>query len=668
MAPEGAERKLAAILFSDIVGYTALMAESEAQGLHVRQRNREVVRPLLERYHGAQIEETGDEFFCVFPSAMDAVNSALAIQAALRDDPEFELRIGLHLGDVVFEDGRVYGDGVNIASRIRALAQPGAICISDEVHHSIRNQPGISSQPLGEHDLKNVGRPVSTFSVTGVAGPPRGSSTPRAGRDARSRVRVALIAAALIVAAVAGWWLEGGVTEFAPIRSIAVLPLENLSGDPEQEYFADGMTEALIADLAKIGALRVVSRTSAMRYKNSDRSLPEIGRELDVDGIVEGSVIRAGDRVRITAQLIDARTDQHIWAERFDRELRGVLALQSEVARSIAREIRVALTPEEDRQLSSDRAVEPAAHEAYLRGRYFWNKRSGEGLRRAVAYFERAIEEDPDYAAAYAGLADTYALLPAYGVEPAGQVVPKAEAAARKALAIDGSLAAAHASLGWIQAFFHWDWSAAEQSFRRAIELDPRYPTAHLWYGLALRSTGRVREGLAEMERAHQLDPFALVNNRNLGETYAIAGDFDRAIAQLLYTIELDPDFPLTHVSLASAYLRNGEVEKALGSIPPESKHAAWIYARAGKREEALRLLDAYAARAEPDHVVAMSRAIAYAALGDDERAFEWLERAYDVQPIGLSIRLLSNPVLERLRADPRFQDLLRRMNYPGPS
>ena len=429
------------------------------------------------------------------------------------------------------------------------------------------------------------------------------------------------------------------------------------------------MTEALIGDLAKVGALRVTSRTSVMRYRNSEKSLPEIARELGVEGILEGSVMRVGKRVRITAQLIDARHDQHVWADRFDRDLRDELMLQSEIARSVAREIRVALTPEEGRELSSAQAVEPAAHEAYLRGRYFWNKRRGKGLRRAIEYFESAIDEDPGYAPAYAGLADSYALLAAYTAEPITEAMTRAEAAARKALAIDESLAEAHASLAWVLAFYHWDWSGAEQSLRRAIELDPRYPMAHTWYGILLRATGRVREGLAELERAHELDPLSLITNRTLGEAYLELGEPERAIEQLLHTIELDPDFPFTQRGLAHAYLKQGEVDKALVVAAQQlnDNEAAWIYGQAGRRVEALQRLESDQ-RPKRAHSFPFSRALAYAALGDKERTFEWLERAYTAREPVLGLLIKTEPVLVPLYEDPRFQDLLRRMNYPGAS
>ncbi len=332
--PDPVERRLAAIMFTDIVGYTALMAESEEKGLRVRERHRALVRPLVQRYRGEAIEARGDESLSVFPSVLDAVNCGLALQAETRHEPELALHIGVHLGDVVLLQGEVSGDGVNIASRICALSDRAALYISGEVHQAVRNQPNFEATPVGEHQLKNVGRPVHVFRVHGEAGAPSPEPTSTAA-PARG-----------------------------PIQSVAVLPLENLSGDPSQEYFADGLTEALIGDLAQIGSLRVISRTSIMQYKGARRPLPEIARELNVEGIIEGTVLRAGERVRITAQLIRASTDEHIWAERYDRDLTDVLALQSEVAEAVAREVEASLTPQERVRLAHVPVISPEAHDA----------------------------------------------------------------------------------------------------------------------------------------------------------------------------------------------------------------------------------------------------------------------------------------------------------------
>ncbi len=663
------ERRLAAIMFTDIVGYTALMAESEETGLQVRKRHRALVRPLVEQYHGESIEARGDESLSVFPTALDAVNCALAIEEHLRDDAELKLHLGIHLGDLIVQDGEVSGDGVNIASRICALSEGGGLCVSGEVHRSIRNQPGIETTALGEQTLKNVPEPVAVYSVMGTAAPPRPVAKRAAVSRGRAFPRAARAAVALVVVAIgAGWWLYRPATDLAPIRSIAVLPLENLSGDPEQEYFADGMTEALIGDLAKIGALSVISRTSIMRYKQSDKSLPEIAEELGVDGVLEGTVMRAGDRVRITTQLIDARNDHHLWSERYDRELSDVLALQSDVARAVARQIELTLTPQEESRIANTRRVNPAAHEAYLKGRFFWNQR-GESLHKAIDYFQRAIEIDPQHATAYAGLADTYALLPIYVPTPARDVMPKARAAALKALELDDSLASAHATLGMIRTY-DLDWAGAEGEFRRAAELSPSDATVHVRMSFYLASTGRTEEGLAELRRAQELDPLSVTVQRSMGRQYYWARQYERAIEAVRRSLELDPDSPQARSILARALARLGRLDEAAREIDLASDNLsdrvarAHVRAMAGQRPAALRILKEIELDPSARYFVPTQIAAVHAALGDPDRAFEWLEVGVRERKLRFGI-LAADPDLDPLRSDPRFQDLLHRIGLP---
>jgi TolB-like protein len=337
------------------------------------------------------------------------------------------------------------------------------------------------------------------------------------------------------------------------IQSLAVLPLENLSNDKEQDYFADGMTEALITDLAKINALRVVSRTSVMRYKGykgAPKALPEIARELSVDAVVEGSVQRAGDRVRITVQLVRAATDQHLWADAYDRDLRDVLIVTDNVARTIAQQIRVTLTPEEHARLSSSHPVDPEAYKLYVRGRYLWEKRNGESIHRAMEYFRQAIDRDPSFAAAFSGIADCYSSLGSsfdVGSQPPSEVQPKAKAAALKALGLDSGLADAHNSLAYTKLNYDWDWAGAEEEFKRAIELNPGYAHAYHWYAHALLSSGRLDEALAKSNRALELDPLSPIINVHLAWHYLYARQYDRALDQLAKTLELDPNYALAH-------------------------------------------------------------------------------------------------------------------------
>ena len=402
-------RELAAIMFSDIVGYTALMGRDEREGLRAVREHRERLRAMLPLFNGRLIGEVGDGTLSSFHSAVDAVNCARELQATLVDDPELRLRIGIHVGDVVFTDKTVLGDGVNIASRIHELAPPGGCCISERVYEEIRNKPEFHVKDLGEKHLKNVARPIRAYALTAADAPaqprPFGSST---NADQSKRRRLAIGVGALLIVAIVGisaWKWIGLSSVWSPVgarapamRSIAVLPLENLSGDPAQEYFADGMTDELITDLAKISGLKVISRTSVMKFKGEHREqLPEIAKALGVNTIVEGSVLRVGDKVRITAQLIDASTDKHLWADSYERDTRDVLTLQDEVASTIAQQIDVELTPNEQARFARPRPVDPNALEACLKGRYFLLKQTGDGFQKANEYFAQAIKIAPDF-------------------------------------------------------------------------------------------------------------------------------------------------------------------------------------------------------------------------------------------------------------------------------
>ena len=467
-----------------------------------------------------------------------------------------------------------------------------------------------------------------------------------------------------------GWLLQSR-GQPPTIRSVAVLPLENLSGDASQEYFADGMTDQLIATLGQISALRVISRTSVMGYKGARKPLPQIARELNVDAVIEGSIMRSGGRVRITAQLIEAAVDKHLWAQSYDGDVRDTLALQSRVARAIAEEIRVNIQPKEQAALKSVKAVNPDAYEAYLKGRYFWNKRTADGLNKAKEYFDEAVAKAPDYAQAYSGLADTYALLGdwQWGVMAAKEALPAAKAAAIKALELDNTLGEAHTSLGFALSGFDWDWASADKEFRRAIDLNPGYATAHHWYAWHLSLMGRHQEAIAEMRKARSLDPLSLIINADLAEVLLIAHLYDESVQQSRRTIEMNPDFALAHNQLAEAYLQKHQRDDAItefqkavqlsGGSPICTANLARAYASSGRSAEAGQLLTALQKRSNFAYSNAVEIAMVYAALGDKVQAMAWLERGYHER---FNPGVLLRPGFDSLRADPRFRDLVHRV------
>jgi TolB-like protein/DNA-binding winged helix-turn-helix (wHTH) protein/Tfp pilus assembly protein PilF len=457
----------------------------------------------------------------------------------------------------------------------------------------------------------------------------------------------------------------------APIRSLAVLPLENLSGDTSQEYFADGMTDELIATLGQINALRVISRTSVMPYKRARKRLPEIARELNVDAVIEGTVLRSGDQVRITAQLIEARDDKHLWSETYDGDLRDTLTLQNKVARAIAEQIRINLNPREQATLTHGKVVDPQAYEDYLKGRYFWNKRTGGDLEKAIEYFSRAIERDPNYAQAYSGLTDTYALLGdwQYGVLAPRDAFPRAKAAALKALQLDNTLGEAHTSLAFCLDAFDWDLKAAGTEFRRGIELNPAYATAHHWYAWHMALLGKYTDAITEMRRAQRLDPLSLIINADLAELLLIAHFIDDSIQQSLRTIEMDANFPLAHNQLALAYLQRQRHDEAISELrkafqlsagsQTSTANLARALALSGRRSEAVQLLGDLKKSSTAIYSNAPEIAVVYAALGDNDQAMTWLEKGYEER---FNPGVLLRPGFDPLHTDRRFQDLERRV------
>ena len=487
-------------------------------------------------------------------------------------------------------------------------------------------------------------------------------------RPWRARWSMAAVAALIVLIAAAAWFARIR-NATSPIRSLAVLPLENLSADPSQEYFSEGLTDELITELGQIKALRVISRTSVMTYEKVRKPLPEIARELAVDAIVEGTVLRSGTRVRITAQLIQAADDKHLWAESYESDLGDALAIQQKVARSIANEIKIELTQHEQTVLASAKRVNPDSHEAYLKGRYFWNKRTADGLQKAIGYFNQAVDSDPTYAPAYSGLADSYALLGdwEYGVLAPREAYPKAKAAARKALQLDSELGEAHISLAFALDGFDWDFQAGGREFQRGLELNPGYATGHQWYAGHLTLLGKDAEAIEEMKKAESLDPLSLIISADLAEDFFIARRYDEGVSQIHKTMEMDPNFPMAHYQLGQAYLEKRqygqaaeEFRKAVqlsGGNPACLSGLGYATAVTGKREEAEAILNDLKSR--PNAAGAPEMAVVYAGLDERDEAMAWLEKSYEAR---FNPGVLRRPMFDPLRSDARFADLMRRV------
>jgi TolB-like protein/DNA-binding winged helix-turn-helix (wHTH) protein/Tfp pilus assembly protein PilF len=480
---------------------------------------------------------------------------------------------------------------------------------------------------------------------------------------------------ALVLAVALSSFLYSQSQSSSKIRSLAVLPLENLSGDASQDYFTDGMTDALITDLGQISALRVISRTSAMAYKRVHKPLSEIARELNVEAVVEGTVLRSGERVRITAQLIQVPTEKHLWAQSYEGDLQDTLALQNSVARAIAEQIQVTLKPQEEAALEKSKKVNPEAYEAYLKGRYFWNKRSGESLKKAIDYFEHAIDTDPYYAKAYSGLADSYALLGdwEYGILSPQEAFPKAKAAASKALALDDNLSEAHTSLAFILDLYDWGWASAEKEYKRAVALNPGYATAHHWYAWHLIVMGRNGEGIAELKKAESLDPLSLIISADLADALCIAHRYDESVQQSEKTIEMDPHFAVAHYQLGQALQQKHRHDEAIrefrralelsGRNTTFESNLANAYAVSGRKEEAMKIVKELESQQSQSSATDASIALIYVGLGDNDQAMIWLNKAHQAR---FNPSILMRPAFDPLRPGPQFQDLLRRIGLPS--
>ena len=655
---------------------------------------KEFVEPKIGEHHGRLVKLTGDGALVEFPSVVDAVACAVEIQrgvaernAGVAPDDQIRFRIGVNLGDVIFEDDDLYGDGVNIAARLEALAEPGGVCISAKVHDEVKNKLGFRYQDLGPQPVKNIPEPVRAFRVLmepgatdTVLGQPTAAVGGKRPAGWRRPAMAAVVALVAIGAGFIGWlhpWQSSGEMAVATLdpHRVAVLPFVNISVDAADEYFSDGMTEEMITQLSKIGKLKVIARTSIMKYKGTNQDVAEIGRALQVGTILEGSVRKAGNQVRITAQLIDVKSQAHLWSEDYDRSLADVFAIQSDIAKQVADALQITLLANEQRKIERRDTADLEAHNFYLKGLYFYNQGATTSLDKSRRYFEQAIERDPEYALAYARLADLYTRMPSSTNMPAQEAYAKARAAAEKALKLDNNLAEAHSALGSVMVRADWDWSGAEREFLKAIALNPSYAVAHAEYGHKLLSPvwGRYDEALAELKRAQELDPLSVWISTEIGWVYNHARRWNQSIAQFQKTLELSSKSPYPQMGLGFNYAQLGRYEEAIGAFNEAAAVAGdfdylkgvrgWVLGLAGRNDEAqeiLRELEKTAAEQKVDPVVF---AYIYMGLGDHDRAIAWLRKAY--QEHSADMIFLRTADWDSLRSDPRFIELMKDVGLP---
>ena len=665
-------RQLAAIMFTDIVGYTEMMQADEQKSVSIIKHYNAAIEKWVNQFHGRIVNYYGDGSLCIFSSATDAVNCSLEVQKDLKTEPVVPLRIGLHIGEVFFEDSKALGDGVNVASRVQSLGQENTILISGEIHDKIKNNASITTVSLGHFNFKNVDKPLEVFALTneGLFVPQRKKMEGKL-KKKNLKKRNLIVGLSFSLFFLIAFFIYKNFYNYSrftgKVKSIAVLPFTNMSSDKENEYFSDGMTEEITTQLSKIADLKVIARTSAMLYKGSKKSINEIAEELHVAAILEGSVQKTGNKIKITVQLIDANTQEHIWADKYEKDLKDIFSIQNEVATHIAVALKTKLFKTTDLIKKETENLE--AYNFYLKGRYYLNKGKEDDLKKALEYFEQAIQNDVGYAKAYAGQANVYLMLGEFEYLRGIEAWPKAEAAVKKALALDETLADAHISLGHLSIHL-FNWPVAKRELRRAIELSPTQAEAHHYMSQYLAAIGSMDESIAEILLAQELDPLSLLVSSNVGQQFYRARRMDEAMEQLKKTLELQSDYPRAHRNLARVYMAKGmhaeaiaEFQKALSLAKDNSTVLGFLgnaYGRIGERDKALKILNSLKLISS-QREVSGEIALIYIGLGEYDLAFESIERAI----MELSVALLQikvDPEFDNIRTDPKYNLVLKKM------
>jgi len=639
-------RKLVAIMFADMTGYTAMMQEDEAKTKALRNRQQQTLENLIPGHNGTIVQLFGDGTLSIFDSAIDAVKCAIEIQKELQKEPKVKLRIGIHSGDVVYDTKGLYGDCVNLASRIESISVPGGVLISDKVFDEVKNKSEIKTIALGKVNLKNVKQPIAVYAIANEG---------------------------LVIPTMAQIGIKAGSD-----KSIAVLPFVNMSADPENEYFSDGISEEILNALTHVDGIQVTARTSSFQFKGKNEDVRQIGAKLGVANVLEGTVRRAGKKVRINVQLINTTDGYHAWSEVYDRELEDIFEVQDEIATKIVTRLKENFAVNEKKENVVKSPTENIdAYNLYLKGRYYWNKSNPEDIRRAIDTFEEAIRLDPNFALPYCSLSYCYSFLGSSGILPPSEAYPKAKDYTLKAIELDPNHAESHLSLATIKFYHNWDFNGAEVSLNKAHDLGLNSSLFNQVHGWFLIAKGDFEKAIEKIEQALILDPLSLPLMSTLADAYSFAGRFEEALAQCTKIIEMEPNFRRAFESRGMTYLAMGEYEKAIEDLEQYHKlvghplkglsSLGHAYAAAGYHEKALECAEKIKLRQEkePDVILHMDFAFLYSGMNELDLAFQYLNKTYE-QRMGIAclgmIFCIRYPMLKELKSDQRFTQLLQKM------
>jgi len=644
-----AMRQLAAIMFTDITGYTALMGDDEQKAFDLLFKNRQLQQPLVQKFNGTWIKEIVGGVLASFSTVTDAISCAVTIQKASEPLPDLKLRIGIHIGEILFEDGDVYGDGVNIASRIQALAPTGGIWISEAVNNIIANKKNIETKFVTEALLKNVKEPVRIFEVTANNIIPEPKRSPA---------------------------FLNKKNDISPHKSIAVLPFINMSNDPEQEYFSEGMAEEIINSLVHVKDLKVAGHMSSFQFKNAKADLREVGDKLGVSNVLEGSIRKSGNTVRVTVQLVNVNDGFQLWSEKYDRPMNDIFAIQDEIALAITEKLKITLLKKERDSITKSYTQNTEAYELYLKGRFYIIRR-GASVLTGIQHFQKAIDIDPDFALAYAGYADANLLLATYGLASPKHLMLQAKEYAEKAIALDPALCEPYCSLAYYYTCCEWNWPAAEKNFLQSIELNPRYNEVHLRYGYNYLSwvEGNFDEAEKHGEMAIKVEPLHSISYGTYSLILHAASKFDKALEICKMGIELDANSFLCRLNEANIYLALQQYTEAIASyeiaLKISNRHHFVVtgliasYSAIGEMEKAGALMTELKERATKEYITNTFLGTSAAHLNNMEEAFDYFEKAYiNREPVLLSIKY-EHWIPDTIKADVRFQHLLDRIGFP---